>query len=169
MSAIGGFVGVLFLIRPGSAVFHPATALCVLAAISNAFYQLLTRKLPGDSAHTTLFYSGLVGTIVLSIIGVVTDGLHFAFTPRETLLFVLLGSLAGLGHFCLIGAFLRAPASLVAPFTYVHMVWATFYGYIVFDQLPDGLSALGMAVIVGSGVALVLHERRRHRVTAPAP
>jgi drug/metabolite transporter (DMT)-like permease len=139
--------------------------LLVLAAISNAFYQLLTRKVPGDSAHTTLFYSGLVGTIVLSIIGIATGGFHFAFTPHETLLFVLLGALAGLGHFCLIGAFLRAPASLVAPFTYVHMVWATLYGYFIFGHLPDGLSALGMAVIVGSGVALVWHERRGHRIS----
>jgi drug/metabolite transporter (DMT)-like permease len=70
-----------------------------------------------------------------------------------------------LGHFCLIGAFLRAPASLVAPFTYLHMVWATLYGYFIFGHLPDGLSALGMVVIVGSGVALVWHERRIHRIS----
>jgi drug/metabolite transporter (DMT)-like permease len=159
LSAIGGFLGVLLLIRPGSAVFHPATGLLVLAAISNAFYQLLTRKVPGDSAHTTLFYSGLVGTIVLSAMVAAAGGFHVDLSARETLLFMLLGTLAGLGHFCLIGAFLRAPASLVAPFTYVHMLWATLYGYLIFDQLPDGLSALGMAVIVGSGVALVWHER----------
>jgi drug/metabolite transporter (DMT)-like permease len=61
----------------------------------------------------------------------------------------------------LISAFLMAPASLIAPFTYLQMIWATLYGYLVFGQLPDRLSALGMAVIVGSGVALVLHERRR--------
>jgi drug/metabolite transporter (DMT)-like permease len=61
----------------------------------------------------------------------------------------------------LIGAYLRAPASLIAPFTYVQMLWATFYGWLVFGQLPDALSALGMVVIVGSGVALVLHERAR--------
>jgi drug/metabolite transporter (DMT)-like permease len=167
LSAIGGFAGVLLLIRPGSAVFHPATALLVLAAIANAFYQLLTRKVPGDTAHTTLFYSGLVGTIVLSIIVAATGGFHFALTPHETLLFVLLGVLAGLGHFCLIGAFLRAPASLVAPFTYVHMVWATLYGYFLFGHLPDGLSVLGMAVIVASGVALVWHERRASRLVSP--
>jgi len=61
----------------------------------------------------------------------------------------------------LITAYLRAPASLVAPFTYLQMIWATFYGWLVFGQLPDGVSALGMAVIVASGVGLILHERRR--------
>jgi S-adenosylmethionine uptake transporter len=40
------------------------------------------------------------------------------------------------------------------------MIWATAYGYAVFGQLPDGFSALGMAIIVASGVGLVLHERR---------
>jgi drug/metabolite transporter (DMT)-like permease len=72
----------------------------------------------------------------------------------------VLGVLAGLGHWLLISAFLAAPASLVAPFTYLQMIWATAYGYAVFGQLPDGFSALGMAIIVASGVGLVLHERR---------
>lgn len=159
LAALGGLAGVVILVRPGSAVFHPATGLLVMAAIANAFYQLLTRKLPGDSAHTTLFYSGLVGTALLSL------ALPFVETPgefamRDAVFFVVLGLLAGLGHGLLIAAFLRAPASLIAPFTYIQMLWATFYGYVVFRQLPDGVSAVGMAVIVASGIALVLHERR---------
>jgi drug/metabolite transporter (DMT)-like permease len=160
LSAVGGFAGIVILVRPGSAVFHPATGLLVLAAISNAFYQLLTRRLPNDKPHTTLFYSALVGTALLSF------ALPFAEMPREVtlrdaLFLVLLGLLAGLGHAALIGAYLRAPASLIAPFTYLQMIWATMYGYLVFGQLPDGVSAIGMAVIVASGVALVVHERRK--------
>ncbi len=160
LSALAGFAGILILVRPGSAVFHPATGLLVLAAIANALYQLLTRKLPKDSPHTTLFYSALVGTAILSL------ALPFTELPdrvgvRDGLFLLLLGLLAGLGHGFLIGAFLRAPASLVAPFTYLQMIWATLYGYALFGQLPDGLSAVGMAVIVASGVGLVVHERRR--------
>lgn len=160
IAAIVGFAGIVILVRPGSAVFHPAVALLILAAISNALYQLLTRKLPRDSSHTTLFYSGLVGTLALSF------ALPFAELPREVgladgAILLALGLLAGLGHGMLIGAYLRAPASLVAPFTYLQMVWATLYGYAIFGQLPDGLSAVGMAVIVASGVGLVLHERAR--------
>src|SRR5437762_2563418 len=75
MSAIGGFAGILILVRPGSAIFHPATGLLVMAAISNALYQLLTRRLPGDTPYTTLFYSGLVGAAGLSL------GLPFADLP----------------------------------------------------------------------------------------
>ena len=149
-------------------MFHPATALLVLAAISNALYQLLTRRLPHDTPYTTLFYSALVGTVVLSL------ALPFADAPpalsgRDAFLLMMLGLLAGLGHWALIGAFLRAPATLVAPFTYVQMVWATLWGLAIFGQLPDGLSALGMAIIVASGVALVVHERRAATRAARRP
>jgi drug/metabolite transporter (DMT)-like permease len=159
-AVIAGFFGILILVRPGSAVFHPATGLLMMAALSNALYQLLTRRVPHDSPHTTLFFSGLVGATVLSL------GLPWAEVPaqatwRDGLFMLLLGLLAGLGHGMLINAFLRAPASLVAPFTYVHMLWATFWGWLVFDQLPDVLSGIGMSIIVASGIGLVLHERRR--------
>jgi drug/metabolite transporter (DMT)-like permease len=163
VATIAGFVGIVILVRPGSAVFHPATGLLVLAAISNAFYQLLTRRLPNDTPYTTLFYSALVGTVVLSV------GLPFADVPntvtwQDAFFLVVLGLLAGPGHWVFINAFLMAPASLLAPFIYLQMIWATLYGYLVFDQLPDRISALGMTIIVASGVALVLHERRLARV-----
>jgi drug/metabolite transporter (DMT)-like permease len=162
IAALGGFAGIVILVRPGSAVFHPATALLLGAAISNAMYQLLTRRLTGDSPHTTLFYTGLVGTVMLSA------ALPWADTPqritlRDAAFMIELGLLAGVGHGLLIGAFLRAPAALVAPFTYVQMIWATLYGWAIFGHLPDSLSALGMAVIVASGVGLIFHERNAAR------
>ncbi len=163
-AAIVGFMGIVILVRPGSAVFHPATALLVLAAMANALYQLLTRKLPNDSPQTTLFYSALVGTALLSLAIPFADLPHEVTVSDATFL-LLLGLLAGFGHWLLISAFLAAPASLVAPFAYLQMIWATLYGYLVFGQLPDGVSAAGMAIIVASGVGLFLHERRmRHGV-----
>lgn len=159
IASIVGFAGILVLVRPGAAAFHPAAALLVLAALSNALYQLLTRKLPNDTPYTTLFYSALVGTAFLSLALPVAD-LPSEVSARDGFFLLVLGVLAGLGHWLLISAFLAAPASLVAPFTYLQMIWATAYGYVIFGQLPDGLSALGMAIIVASGVGLVLHERR---------
>jgi drug/metabolite transporter (DMT)-like permease len=160
MASIGGFVGIVVLVRPGAALFHPATALMVLGAIANALYQLLTRKVAGDRPMTTLFYSALVGTVGLSVALPFAASLEHA-TLRNAGFVVFLGLLAGVGHWLLIGAYLRAPASMLAPFTYLQIVWATIYGLAIFDQLPDGVSALGIAIIVASGVALVMHERRR--------
>jgi drug/metabolite transporter (DMT)-like permease len=161
-AAISGFAGIVILVRPGSAVFHPATALLLGAAISNAMYQLLTRRLTGDTPHTTLFYTGLVGTALLSVaLPWAEPSRNFTWTDGAFML--ELGLLAGFGHWMLISAYLKAPASLVAPFTYIQMIWATLYGWAIFAHLPDALSALGMAVIVASGMALVLHERRVSR------
>ena len=162
LAAVGGFAGILILVRPGGAVFHPATGLLLMAAVANALYQLLTRRLPRDPSHTTLFYSGLVGTVVLSAALPFVDT-PAAITLSDVFFLVVLGLMAGVGHWGLIIAFTRAPATLVAPFTYVGMVWATLYGWAIFGHLPDGASFVGMAVIVASGVGLMAHERMRRR------
>ena len=168
IASITGFLGILVLLRPGSAVLHPAVLLLIATAVCNAFYQLLTRKLPGDSAHTTLFYSALVGAVGFTLaLPWGFDGA--ALTWREGGLLLLLGPSAGLGHWLVISAFLIAPASLLTPFTYLQMIWATLFGYVIFGQLPDGWSAVGMAIIVGSGLLLALQERRRARLARSFP
>jgi drug/metabolite transporter (DMT)-like permease len=159
-SAIAGFAGVLVVLRPGSAVFHPAALLMIGMALCNALYGLLTRKLAEEDPHTSLFYSALVGTVGLTLL--LPFGLNEGWpAPGDGAVFLLLGLLAGLGHWCVIGAFSRAPAALLTPFSYLQMIWATVYGWLLFGQLPDLMSGLGMAIIVGSGVALVVVEHRR--------
>jgi len=159
IATIAGFAGILILARPGSSIFHPSALLLALAALFNALFFVLTRRLADEDAHTTLFYSALVGTIALSL------ALPWAnagpFTWRDIALFVLLGVFAGAGHWLVISAYRLAPASLLTPFTYLQIMWATLYGWAIFDQLPDRWSALGMAVVVLSGALLALKERRR--------
>jgi drug/metabolite transporter (DMT)-like permease len=164
IASLTGFLGVLILLRPGSAIFHPGALLMFAAAIFNAFYHMLTRKLTGEDVYTTLFYSALVGTAVLSVMLPWGAG-DLRFTIQDGGLFLLLGLLAGLGHWLVIATYLLAPASLMTPFTYVQMIWAVIYGYLIFGQLPDRWSAVGIAVIVLSGVFLAAMERRRAYVT----
>ncbi|MEP7182081.1 MAG: DMT family transporter [Betaproteobacteria bacterium] len=160
ITASTGLAGVLILLRPGSAVFHPAAVLLLGMALCNALYQILTRKLADESAHATLFYSGLVGTVGVTLVlpWALAEGMP---TAGDAALLLTLGLFAGLGHWALIGAYLRAPASLLTPFTYLQMLWATAYGEFVFGQHPDSASAAGMAVIVASGLLLAWAERRR--------
>jgi len=162
LASIVGFAGILIILRPGSAVFHPAVLLLIATAFTHAFYSMYTRKLADEDPRTTLFYSALVGTVAMTPFlpwGIAGE----ALTLRDGALFVLLGVFAGLGHWSLIGAYTLAPASMLVPFTYVQMLWATAYGYAIFGQIPDGWSAVGMAVIVAGGVLLALQERRRFR------
>jgi drug/metabolite transporter (DMT)-like permease len=167
MAAIAGFVGVLILVRPGSAVFHPAALLLVLAALFNALFFITTRKLVEDGANTTLFYSALVGTVALSL-ALPWQLNAGAPTLNHATAFVLLGLFAGLGHWFVIAAFQRVPAAMLSPFAYLQTIWATSYGYLLFGQLPDHWSALGMSVIVASGLLLALQERRSVRYPTQA-
>ena len=169
IASLTGFAGIVVLLRPGSSILHPAVLLLIGTAVCNAFYQLLTRKLPGDSAHTTLFYSALLGAVGFTLaLPLGLDGAT-ALSWREAGLFLLLGLFAGLAHWLIITAFLIVPASLLTPFTYLQMIWATLFGWLVFGQLPDGWSAVGMAIIVGSGLLLALQERRRARIARSFP
>ena len=163
VASVAGFAGILVLVRPGSAVMHPAVLLLVGAALANALYQLLTRKLLDERPNTTLFYSATVGTIVLSLALAFTLELP-AVDSASLPLFLLMGLLAGLGHWCLTHAYMHAPASLLTPFTYLQMLWATTLGWVVFGQHPDGVSAIGMSIIVASGLWLAWWERRRARL-----
>jgi drug/metabolite transporter (DMT)-like permease len=159
VASLAGFAGILLLVRPGAPALHPAAVLLVGAALANALYQLATRKLRDENPQTMLFYSALVGTLL------VTAALPFALEAspvswRDGGLLVLSGVLAGVGHGLLIAAFGRAPAALLAPFTYLQIGWAVVYGILVFGQHPDGWSAVGIGIVVGSGVLLALWERR---------
>ena len=116
----------------------------------------------GDSVYTTLFYSALVGTVASTL------ALPFAsdsapITGFTLFLLLLMGVFAGTAHWLITRAYLVAPASLLTPFTYLQMLWATVYGYLIFAQIPDRWSFVGMAIILGSGVMLALVERRRAR------
>lgn len=155
-----GFAGVMLIIRPGSGVFTWVALLPLVTALCNAFYQILTRKLSGtDPTLTTLFYGGLVGSVIMSA------ALPFYWTTPQSLfhalLYVMLGVLAGIGHFILIKAFDHAPASTIAPFIYVQMVAVLVLGFLVFDSFPDGWSLTGMAVIVASGIFVATRQARR--------
>lgn len=153
-----GFAGILFIVRPGTDVFHPAALLLLGMAIANALYQLLTRKLTADSALTTFFYSGLVGFLI-------TTGMLFVIPVPSDLplgawaVLLLVGLLGGLGHVLMIQAFYQAPASSLSPFVYLQMLWATSLGWIIFHQLPDTLTFVGMGVIALSGSLIVIYRR----------
>lgn len=158
LAVAAGFGGVLILLRPGSAVFSPAAILLVVAAACNALYQVFTRMLQDDSPYTTLFYSAVVGTLVTTVAlpWIDIDNLSL----RSLGLFAIAGLCAGLGHHLMITAYLRAAASMLTPFTYLQMLWATAYGFVLFAHLPDAWSFAGMAIVVAGGVMLARAERR---------
>ena len=156
-----GFLGALIIVRPGADVFQPAALLPMLGALFFAGYSIATRFLGRDESYwTTFLYTAALGALIAS-----------AFVPLvwvtptwgDAALMLAMGAIGSAGQFLLIVAFNTAPASAIAPFTYAGLIFATLWGYLFFGDAPDGWTATGAAVIVGSGVYVWRRERMRKR------
>lgn len=160
-----GFCGVLLVMRPGVGGIHPAAFLCLVSAVTYSFYSILTRILSEfDSSATTLFYTNLVGTVVLTAI------VPFVWTTptlNEAALMLVMGAFATFGHFLLIMAHRLAPASILSPFMYTQLVWMICYGYIIFGDLPNEWTLAGAGIVIASGLYLLYRERKLRGPAAP--
>ncbi len=153
-----GFVGVMVVMRPGIAIFDWVSILPLITALFYAGVQISTRILGRtDGALTTLLYSS-AGGVIMCTIGV----LFFWVTPslEQWLVLVWLGFLGAVGHYFMIKAFEIAPASLLAPFDYTTLIWATLLGFVIFGDLPDGWTVMGAIIIMSSGLYLIRRESR---------
>ena len=161
LAAVTGFLGVLLIARPGSSLdaIGIAYALCAVAAF--VVYQLLSRVLMGsERTITLLFYSALIGSIGY---GVFLPWFWKGEAPTlmVVLLFLSMGFTGGLGHFLYTAAYRHATASLLAPTSYLQLLWAGLLGWLVFGHVPDHISILGMSVVAASGVMSALKSRHR--------
>jgi drug/metabolite transporter (DMT)-like permease len=155
-----GFAGVLLVTRPGFGGIDPAALFSLGGALCYAFYAIMTRVLSRtDSNETTLFYSNLVGAVVMLPV------LPFVWSPPSgpllIALMVVMGVFASLGHYLLIVGHRLAPASVLSPFIYSQMVWVIALGYFIFGDIPNGWTLAGAATVIVSGLYLVHRERKR--------
>jgi drug/metabolite transporter (DMT)-like permease len=163
----GGFVGTLVILRPGGTVFSWAILLPLGLVVSNAWFQVLTSRLARTERPLTMhFYTGWVGTIVATV------PLPFVWAALPSwhwwALLCAMGLLATVGHFLLILAYQRAPASTLTPYLYVQIAFAMLAGWLVFRHVPDTLSLVGMALIAVCGAAGAwLTVRERHLPIEP--
>ena len=158
-AVVVGFTGVLIVIRPGSAVFQWASLLLLGSAICYAVYQILIRRLAGvDAPATSIFYSVLLGAIIMSIWLPFVWKMPTAWT--DWALLCSLGVFGALGHYCVAKAMTYASANFVAPFNYTQMIGSVIVGYLMFAEVPDFYTWLGTAVVVGAGLMVGWQGRR---------
>jgi drug/metabolite transporter (DMT)-like permease len=148
--------------RPGTSAFHPIVFVAIAGVFCNAAYGLATRMLAGgDSPETTLVWTPLAGIIAL------TPFLPwFWATPHEPLVWAimaLMGASGAFGHWLMILAHQRAPASAMAPFGYTQLLWMIVIGWLVFGDTPPGATLIGAGIVIGCGVFLAWRERRGGR------
>lgn len=165
---VTGFIGVLLIARPGGGLDPLGVFFALMAACANATYQLLSRLLAStEKAIALLFYTALIGSIIF---GLALPWYWEDKTPSlmELVLLLSMGLTGGFGHYLFTLAYRHAPASVLAPMTYLQLLWAGLLGWIVFGTLPDGMSLIGMGVVVVSGLIIAFKPRIRPAFTTTA-
>ncbi|MBL8906909.1 MAG: DMT family transporter [Rhizobiales bacterium] len=155
-----GFLGAMIVVRPWESLEGTigfGVLFLLIAAFSNANYQIATRHVRLDDPMTSLLYTAVAGAVVTSLM------LPWSWkwpTGFDWLLLASTGLAGGLGHLCLIRALQAAPASVVAPFSYSSLVWATLFGFVIFGDLPDMWTWAGAVLIIASGLYIFHRERQ---------
>ncbi len=162
---IGGFVGTLVIIRPGGDSFNWTMLLPLGLVVAHAWFQILTSRLARtEDPFTMHFYTGWMGTLLASL------ALPFAWTWLDSWTLwaslALMGLMGTVGHFMMILAYVRAPASTLTPFLYAQIGFAMLGGWLAFSHVPDHWSQLGMAMIAFCGATGAWLAVRENRITA---
>jgi len=158
VAIIAGFAGVLVIVRPGSAEFHPAMLASMVNAVLYAFFMLMTRRLAAYDSPETIQYLPAVGAaIVLTPFAIAAW--EWPDTWLEWTIACLLGVLGASGHYLLAVAHRYASAAVIAPFLYQQVIYMAAFGYLVFGDVPAPAVWLGAPVVIGAGLYLFHRER----------
>ncbi|HBB78906.1 hypothetical protein BBI09_17445 [Stutzerimonas xanthomarina] len=150
VAAVVGFIGTLVILRPGFGLFEPAALIPLLAALTFAAYNLLSRRISqADSFATNLLYMALVGAVASTCFGIPV------WQPPSPTEWALLGVYAVTGmiaHLLLIKALEYAPAAVLQPFNYSLLVFASLVGLLAFGEFPDTWTIAGAALVLAGGM-----------------
>lgn len=162
-----GFVGTMLVIQPSFITVGWAALLPLGAALAFAFYQLVSRQTARDNDPLSLqAVSGMIATGGLGLLLAIGSGTDIGMLQLEmpdTREIWLLAGISGFGtlaHLILTWSFRYAPSATLAPMQYLEIPCATFVGWLVFRDLPNGLAALGILITIGAGLYIVYRERR---------
>lgn len=174
-AVIAGLVGAIIMMRPGTAAFQVAALLPMIAAFGYATLHMLTRKIGRtEKASTMAFYTMVVFVVVSGAIGVVAgDGrfaghahpsIEFLTRPwvmpsaRDMLVMTGVGLTSATGGYFISQAYRLCEAALIAPFEYMALVLAIFWGITIFGEWPDILAWTGIGLILGAGLFILWRE-----------
>ena len=162
-----GLLGTIIIVRPGMGMMHWAAFFALSAALAFALFSITTRMLSStEDSATFLFYPGFVGTLALGLI--VLFQWEWPHTVLEVVLLMGTGLSSGIGHYLLVKAYRLAPASVLAPAGYLHLLWSAFFGLLIFGDLPDQWTLLGAGILIGSGL-YIFHRERSDFPPVPTP
>ena len=153
-----GFIGILIILNPGNGIFSPYALVPLAGAILFAIYGLLTRYVGQyDDSSTSFYWTGVVGSIAMTVIG-----LNFwdPVSRSDWSVMLLLSASGVVGHYLLIKCYEVAEASAIQPFAYLQLIWASMIGIIIFGEKITTNVLIGACIIVGAGLFTLWRERK---------
>jgi drug/metabolite transporter (DMT)-like permease len=156
LAVIGGFVGVVIVLRPGEGMFTPAAIAVIVAAFCWAGLALTARKLATTESSFALSLYTVVGPFIVSIFMLPQN-----YTQPSNLgwvLFVVAGLCSAIAWVGIVGGYRRAPPVVLAPFEYTALIGAAIAGYLIWDEVPDAWVITGGLIIIASGIYIVYRE-----------
>jgi drug/metabolite transporter (DMT)-like permease len=159
-AAIGvGFIGVLIILKPGFGVFEPEGILALISAVMFALYALLPRYVARqDSTATSFFWTGTVGAVFMSIVGIWS---WEQMISSDWIWMAILCVSGAFGHWLLIRCYEMAEASAVQPFAYFHLVFGAIVGVTVFGEVIALNVGIGAGIVVAAGLFTFWRERQQ--------
>ncbi|RYH10613.1 DMT family transporter [Tropicimonas sp. IMCC6043] len=160
LAVVAGLVGVLIVLQPGSAALSLGHAAALVAAFSGAFASVVVRKIGHDERNVVLLLYPMVANVLL-----MGAALPFVYVPPAGIDFAAQAAIAILafgGTLGTIAAYKTGEAVVVAPMQYSQILWATFYGVLLFGEWPGLPTVAGAGLIIASGVYILMRESRGH-------
>lgn len=163
--AVGiGFLGIVLIVQPKSTGIEWGAIFALVSAMGWALTQVASRQLSNsEPSHRIIFYYALIVVIVL---GAAMPFYWVTPNLRDLGLFVGVALIGTSGQFCLNQAFRYGQASLIAPFDYTGLVWATLLGAFIWGDYPNALMLAGAAIVIACCL-YILRAGARGRADAP--
>lgn len=156
IAVVVGLIGVVVVVRPGGAHFGLGHLAALGAAVIFAVNSVLMRKIGGHERTVVIMLYPMIGNFIVSGIA-----LPFVYKPLPIEHLGLLAAMSWTGFaggILAIAAYRRAPAVIVAPMQYSQIIWGVIYGATIFHESHDKVTFLGTAIIIASGIYIVLRE-----------
>jgi len=162
-----GFAGVVIMIRPGAAGFGIYGLMAIGGAASAGLVMVIIRILSRTERPTTILTWQAVG---VGLATAVPAAIYWRWpTPVEWALLLAMGAVSYVAQMLNIMAFKWGEASVIAPFDYIRLLYATLFGFALFSVLPDANTWIGAAVIVAASVYTLHREARLRKPIAATP
>ena len=165
LSVLTGFIGVLIVLQPTTSTFSAGHLSGIMAAIAAAVNSLITRKIGQKEKTSVMLLYPMFGNFIL--MGAV---LPFVYVPMPVAHLggiALISCLGFIAMFCIVGAYKASNASVIAPMQYSQILWAGFFGVLLFGEDITTSFIFGAALIIGSGLYIVKREWNQNRSLQP--